>query len=285
VSGYNPTGTVTFRLYDNATASGSPLFTDTEALSSGSVTSGGYPTTTTGTYYWVATYNGDANNNTASSGAAAEPVTVGTAVPSISTTPQPATATVGSSIADHAVVSGGDAPTGTVTFELYNNPNGAGSPLFTDTEPLVAGSATSASHTTALAGTYYWLATYNGDTNNTPAVSGAAKEPVTVTKAVPVLSTKQLPSSTKVGKPIAEKAAVSGGYQPSGKVTFRLYKNRKASGKPLFTSTQSLSHGHATSARYKPKSPGTYYWVVTYNGDANNNTVSSGKASQPVTVR
>ena len=43
---------------------------------------------------------------------------------------------MGGSIADQATVTGGDNPTGTVTFSLYNNPNGTGTPLFTDTEPL-----------------------------------------------------------------------------------------------------------------------------------------------------
>ena len=51
----------------------------------------------------------------------------------IATIPQPATATVGSSIADKATVSGGINPTRTVTFNLYNNPNGTGPALFTDT--------------------------------------------------------------------------------------------------------------------------------------------------------
>ena len=93
-SGYSPTGTVTFRLYDNSSATGSPLFTDTKTLSAGSATSSGYPTAALGTYYWVATYNGDANNNTASSGTADEPVTVTHVTPSISTTQQPTTAVV-----------------------------------------------------------------------------------------------------------------------------------------------------------------------------------------------
>jgi len=281
--GDNPTGTVTFDLYDNSTATGSPLFTDTEPLSTGHATSSGYATTAIGTYYWVATYNGDTNNTSASSGTADEPVTVAKATPSVSTTQQPATVAVGSSIADQATVTGGDNPTGTVTFELYDNSTATGSPLFTDTEPLSNGGATSASYTTTLAGTDYWVATYNGDADNATASSGSADEPVTVTKVSPRLATKRSRTSAKVHTPITDKATVSGGYHPSGKVTFRLYKKR-ATGKPLFTSTKPLRHGVATSARYKPKAPGKYYWVATYNGDANNNTVSSGKTSQRVTV-
>ena len=108
--------------------------------------------------------------------------TVVPATPSITTSQQPATAAVGSSIADQATVTG-DNPTGTATFNLYNNPNGTGTPLFTDTENLVGGVATSAGFTPTATGTVYWVATYNGDINNNPVTSGLAGEPVTVTPA------------------------------------------------------------------------------------------------------
>ena len=67
VFGVDPTGTVTFHLYDNANASGTPLYTDTENVSGGVATSGFSTATTPGTYYWVATYNGDSNNAAATS--------------------------------------------------------------------------------------------------------------------------------------------------------------------------------------------------------------------------
>ncbi|HXO10427.1 MAG TPA: PKD domain-containing protein, partial [Solirubrobacteraceae bacterium] len=107
-------------------------------------------------------------------------VTITTATPTISTEQQPASATVGSPIADEAIISGGDNPTGTITFRLYQNPNTTGTPLFTDTEPLNAGTATSKRYTTTAAGTDYWVATYNGDNNNTKIASASADEPVTI---------------------------------------------------------------------------------------------------------
>ncbi len=88
------------------------------------------------------------------------------ASPTINTMQQPASATVGSSIADKATVSGGNNPTGTVTFKLYNNSTASGTPLFTDTESLsVAWRPRPATRPTAT-GTDYWVATYNGDSNN-----------------------------------------------------------------------------------------------------------------------
>src|SRR5437667_6775655 len=55
-----------------------------------------------GTYYWVASYSGDANNAPAASGCEDEPVTVGKAAPSLRTTQDPASGTVGASFKDKA---------------------------------------------------------------------------------------------------------------------------------------------------------------------------------------
>jgi uncharacterized repeat protein (TIGR01451 family) len=213
---------------------------------------------------------------------------------SIGTSQQPASATVGSSIADQATVSGGLNPSGTVTFNLYNNSSGTGPALFTDMENLVNGVATSAGYNTTATGTDYWVATYNGDSNNNSISSGVADEPVTVIKASPTIGTTQQPASATVGSSIADKATVSGGFTgmgtvcpptcPSGTVTFNLYNNPNGTGTPLFTDTESLSGGTATSKGYKTTSSGTDYWVATYNGDSNNNSVTSGAASEPVAI-
>ena len=110
----------------SSVGSGMPLFSDTETLSGGVATSKVYRPSAAGTDYWVAAYNGDGKNNSVASGTGDEPVTVSVATPTISTGQQPASVTVGGSNADQATVSGGDHPTGTVTFSLYDNPNGTG---------------------------------------------------------------------------------------------------------------------------------------------------------------
>jgi hypothetical protein len=109
----------------------------------------------------------------------------GTIPLTVTSTPQPASARVGTAIADRVAVSGGLSPTGTVTFNLFDNPNAAGTPLFTDTEPLVNGTATSTAYTTTATGTDYWVATYNGDGSNAALSSGAADGPVTISAASP----------------------------------------------------------------------------------------------------
>src|SRR5262249_14908390 len=119
-------GTVTFKLYAPGVdpSTGTPIFTDSgEALNAmGVATSKSTTTTAVGTYHWVATYSGDANNMSVSSGPTDEPVTPIKATPQIVTTPSGDGSVVGSSTSDTATVSGGygDLTDGTVTFKLYS---------------------------------------------------------------------------------------------------------------------------------------------------------------------
>ena len=85
--------------------------------SGGTASSGSYTTAATGTDYWVATYNGDSNNNTATSGARPEHGHVD----AINTTRRRPRPYVGGSISDTATVSGGQPQQRrTVTFTLYS---------------------------------------------------------------------------------------------------------------------------------------------------------------------
>src|SRR5271163_1580454 len=99
--------------------------------------------------------------------------------PGISTTPQPTTAPVGSSVRDVATLTGGFDLTGSITWRLYgpgdptcSNPN---APSVTVTDVSGDGSYTSPPLTPTQAGTYHWVATYDGDANNN-AVSGICSD-------------------------------------------------------------------------------------------------------------
>src|ERR1019366_6087229 len=97
--------------------------------------------------------------------------------------------------------------------------------------------------------------------------SAPASEPVSITPATPTISTSQTPTSVTVGASVADTATVSGGYNPTGTVTFNLYNNSAGTGTPLFTDTETLSSGSATSAGYTATAVTTDYWVATYKRD------------------
>ena len=285
--GLNPTGTVTFNLYDpnQATCQGNPVFTDAPGLANGTATSGDYTTAAVGTYRWTATYSGDAMNVAAASGCQAEQVTTTQALPAIATTPS-AGGVVGAVIHDVANVTGGLNPTGMVTFNLYD-PSQAScgeTKVFTDTKPLVNGTATSGDYTTLAAGIYRWTATYSGDANNQGASSGCQDEQVTTTKAQPVVSTTPSDGGL-VGIVTHDFVHVSGGQNPTGTVTFNLYDpSQPTCQTPVFSDTQTLVNGEATSGDYTTAALGTYRWMATYSGDANNLSVASPCGAELVTV-
>src|SRR5208337_3170471 len=238
-------------LFSNSNGTGL-LFSDANvALVSGVATSTGYTATATGTDYWVATYNGNSNNASVTSGAALEPVSITPATPSIITTQQPASATVDTPIADKATVSGGDNPTGTVTFNLYSNSTGIGTPLYTDANvPLSGGVATSTGYTAA--------------------------EPVTVTPACPTISTCPSPSVVPQGTAtrLTDTATLSGGYHPTGTITFTLVYQSTTK----YTQTDAVTGNGTYTASYSLSSSapsGFYQWNATYNsGNSNNNSAS-----------
>ncbi|MBO0708392.1 MAG: hypothetical protein J2P44_08520, partial [Candidatus Dormibacteraeota bacterium] len=295
---FNPTGHITFELFgpDDPTCQLKPVFTSTVSLQGIGATSGSFPTTTVGTYRWIDIYSGDDNNASVSSGCQDEPVTTTQAKPVLGTTPSPG-GVVGAKISDLATVSGGFAPTGSVTFELFgpDDPTCTGTPVHTFTDiPLSGGppSAASGSFATTTAGTYRWIGIYSGDDDNASVSSGCQEEPVTVDKASPAVVT--VPSSGgPAGTAISDSAVlVRASSDPTGTVSFSLF----GPGDPHCTTD--LVHGSAAfkdlpftspkvvSGSFTATTSGTYQWVVTYSGDANNNTAggSCGDPTEQVAI-
>jgi hypothetical protein len=91
-----------------------------------------------------------------------------------------------------------------------------------------------------------------------------------------------------VGISVSATAAVSGGFKPGGSVTFALFgpSDPNCTGNSVFTDTEpllSLTSGlMAASKSYMTTAVGTYHWIATYNGDADNKPVSGAPA--PVTT-
>jgi len=100
--------------------------------------------------------------------------------PTISTTPS-GPVPAGGSVSDSATVTGGASPTGNVTFTLFGPGDiTCSTPISTTTGTLSGGTASSGNVTVGAAGTYNWVATYNGDANNRPVSSPCGSEQVVV---------------------------------------------------------------------------------------------------------
>ena len=205
--GFEPTGKITFKLYgvNDPECDGKPLFTESEKLNKdGTAGTADDPFVAgdAGTYHWVASYSGDADNNAVTGLCTDEPQTIGKATPSIASTPS-AGGDTGTAVSDSATVSSGDSPSGTVTFKLYGagDSSCASAPIFSSTVALSGGSAQSGSFSaTSEAGTYNWIATYNGDDDNGSVSGKCGDESVVITKpASSVQAAASGPSTPSTG--------------------------------------------------------------------------------------
>ena len=208
-------------------------------------------------------------------------MTITPATPAINTSQQPATAIVGTSIAD----------TGHGQRRVQPDRHGHLQPLqqrdgqrhaavHRHRDALGSGVATSAGYTADGDGHRLLGRHLQRRQQQRRGHQRHGLEPVTITPATPAINTSQQPATAVVGTSIADKATVSGGYNPTGTVTFNLYSNSTASGTPLFTDTETARRAARPPRRATPPTAtGTDYWVATYNGDSNNSAVTSGTAA------
>jgi hypothetical protein len=172
--GSAPTGSIVWNIYSsNDKSCKTSLGTVSESVNGdGPYTSPAFTPSTPGSYQWVATYSGDGSNFTSSTSCPdpKELSTVSPATPAISTTAT--SGTVGQPVEDVATLIGGDAPTGTITWNVYAAGTGCATSLDTVTVMVSgAGTYTSPTYNPSTAGTYQWVASYSGDTNNAPVAS------------------------------------------------------------------------------------------------------------------
>jgi len=286
-----PHGTITFQLFGPGdTTCATAINTETVAVSgNGTYTAPAITPTAIGTYRWRVSYSGDANNNPAGPTACgAETVDVNQATPSITTTAS-GTVPVGGSISDSATLSGGFQPGGTITFKLYGpGDTTCQTAIATSTATVNGnGSYSSATFSTSAVGTYNWTASYGGDADNAAAgPTACGDEPVTVTKASPSITTTASASVPAGGK-ISDSATLSGGFKPTGTITFKLYGPGDTTCQTAIATSTATVNGNGTynSAVFTTVGAGTYNWTASYGGDVNNNSAGpTACGDEPVKV-
>src|SRR5262249_39067193 len=289
-------------VYSNAQCTGSPIFTSTFSVSgNGNYQSATFTPSGVGAYYWIASYSGDSNNNpfTAACGASGETLTVSQSTPTITTQVSPSTITQTPPPTPPfapPTLTTGFTPPGSITFNVFANAGCTGNPVFTSTASVTGnGNYQSGTFTPSGVGSYQFVATYSGDSNNKPFISacGATGETLVVLAASPTIITQVTPSTLTLNGPTTsafDTATLSSGFgTPQGTITFNVYNaNTVCSGSPLFTSTVSVNgNGSYASTPFTPPGAGSYNWVATYSGDANNNayTAACGANGETLAVQ
>jgi uncharacterized repeat protein (TIGR01451 family) len=292
LSGGNiPTGNITFNLYGPAdsTCAGTPLYTETDPVSTNSAaTTGGPAAASAGTYHWTAAYGGDGNNNPASSTCADEAVTIAKASPAIGTTLSSSSVTVGDTVHDSAGLTGATSTAGgTVAYTVYTNDTCSAGARTAGTKGVTNGVVTDSDGLVfASAGTFYWQAVYSGDGNNNGATSACKSEILTVEKVTPTIATTLSATTGAVGDTVHDSATLSGATSNAGgTVIYTVYTNDTCSADARTAGTKGVTNGVVTdSDGLVFASAGTFYWQAVYSGDGNNNGATSACKSEILSI-
>jgi uncharacterized membrane protein YebE (DUF533 family) len=306
------TGTVTYDVYSDAAC--------TELVNSGTAEtittpgtlppSAGVTLSTPGAYYWEASYSGDADNapSVSTCGTSGEVETVTPAETTVTTALSGGgqagtsiTVPAGTQVTDTATLAGTDAwmATGSVTYTVYSD-SACTTEVSTATVSITTPGTlpTSAPVTLSTTGTYYWQVAYDGDLGNAPSVStcGPTGEVETVTQAPTSVSTSlsgngQTGATITVpaGTAVTDTATLSGtdAVRATGLVTYTVFSDRACT-EPVTGTTETITPAGTvpSSTAVTLTIAGTYYWQVSYSGDANNlaYTTPCGSSGEVETV-
>jgi hypothetical protein len=213
---------------------------------------------------------------------------------------------IGGQVYDTATLhNGSDTASGKVTYTVYTNDScttfanvGSGAQLGNAGLNLSVTNGVPANSNTLTfnkAGTYYWQASYSGDSVNQPTTSSCSSEKLTVGQSSPSVSThvKNNADGTNIGNgdtvaigTVAyDTASLSGATADAGG-TFAFYVEK---GDAACTTTGATSLGSAkaltaNSDTFTFPSAGTYYFWAVYSGDDNNVGNTSPCSSETVVV-
>jgi hypothetical protein len=294
------TGSILFSLYAPDTFCAVLLYTETVAdvTSDGPLgTTVGYSANVAGTYEWTAAFSGDANNTPTATQCGDEPVVI-TAHPSISTTAEPDSGPVGTTLNDTATLSGAADlnGSGSVSIELYGPGDpGCTTPLLNDTFILVTSGGPfdtlifADQFVATDPGIYQWTASFSGDGHNAAVSTACGDEPVAV-GGNPTITATAAPAATTTGSRLQDSALLASteSLQGTGSITFNLYGPGDTTCATIIhteTVTGIASNGpFGTSAGFVATLAGTYNWTAGFTGDADNTSATTPCGADPVLV-
>jgi hypothetical protein len=178
------TGAAGYAVYSNSSCSTLAATAGSGAISGGTAAPSTAETLPPGTYYWAASYAGDANNAGSSSSCTSEvlhvlaPTSVSTAQSGGGISGASLTEPQGTAVSDKAQIAGEFAASagGTVSYALYKDSKCTVVASAASVGTVVNGVATPSAAVALKAGTYYWKATYSGDAANEGSVSTCGSE-------------------------------------------------------------------------------------------------------------
>jgi hypothetical protein len=255
-----------------------------------SYTSGPFTPGRVGAFRWTVSYSGDSNHAPAATACGAATSSIAKARPTITSGVQ-GRGLVGKAFRVTATITGGYAPTGSVTFQIYDQSKtvaGCAILLAVNTVPVAGnGTVSSAPFVPRRPARYSFIASYSGDAANQAATEPCAPSAhaAQVLKRRPVVK----PRAHLTGRRISVRAQLSGAASPSGMVTFRLYRpgDTRCRRDPVFAGGVSVkANGGYLLGQYVASRRGVYRLSVSYSGDQRNRRYGGRcSAAQRIRVR
>jgi hypothetical protein len=287
----SPTGTVDFTMYNGTGCPNTGTVQALVPLVNGAASSSVTTLNAGGLSYRVH-YNGQGDLYNPGDSACAS-VAANTFTPSVSTTLSSTSITAGEFVNDAVTLSNATSTAGgSVAFKVYsdnvcsNLALNAGSKTVTNT---VVPNSDSWQFITP--GTYYWQVVYSGDANNSPATSTCSSEVLTVSpaqlvKASPTITTTLSTTTALIGTSVFDSAVfVNGTTTSGGVVTYKIFSNNSCTSLYQNAGTKTVTNGVIpNSDSVVLNTAGTYYWQVSYPGDAFTNPATSTCTNEVVTI-
>jgi Fibronectin type III domain len=107
--------------------------------------------------------------------------------------------------------------------------------------------------------------------------SSTSTTSATTTKATVAITTRTSATSVILGQSIHDTATLSGGYSPSGTITWHVYSSTTATcstPQGSYVNTQPVSGTTYASGGFTPTAIGSFKWGFTYSGDAHNKAIT-----------
>ncbi|MEZ5078661.1 MAG: hypothetical protein R2725_14605 [Solirubrobacterales bacterium] len=279
--GASPAGLITFKAFgpDDASCAGGAAFAATTTVAGdGSYASAPFVPSQVGIYRWTVSYSGDLKHAPVTTGCGAAISSLAQAQPTIAghVKQRPK---VGTPFRDVATLSGGHAPSGTVTFRIFGpGSSGCGRADYVDTVEISGnGTVRSDPFVAQRPGRYVFVASYSGDAANRTATEACptGAQTARVIKQQPRLKPRAQPIR---GRRVAIRAKLAGAAAPSGVVSFRLYRpgdKRCQRGAAFSGRRVARSNGNMLLAKYRASRRGVYRLVVAYSGDPRNKKIAA----------
>ena len=211
---------------------------------------------------------------------------------------------VGTAVTSTAKLAGTNVATatGTVTYTVYDDEEFTSLVATAGTVTVVQGVVPkSPAVTRTLGGSYFWRASYSGDASHaaSKSICGAAGEVETMSYPPPARAATSVSGTlsgswmtgtaiwVSPGTPVMDSGRLAGANAATalGTATYRVYSDAKCSRLVGNAGTVKVGGGIVpNSAAVSLTKTGTYYWRVSYSGDAEDDPSTSGCGAEKVTV-